>query len=174
MAAPRIIYFTTTFSIVVALPVLAAEKPTVPKSERMGMPAKERASFADADPASPWNAQYNLGPDSIPQDGIPRGEVSRHRFKSEKIYPGVERDYWVYIPKQYDRTKPACLMVFQDGGEYLLGTNVNVAAVFDNLIHKQEMPVTIGLFVNPGDKGPGNPVYGGTNNRSIKYRFTGG
>ena len=169
MAAPRIIYFTTTFSIVVALPVLAAEKPTVPKSERMGMPAKERASFADADPASPWNAQYNLGPDSIPQDGIPRGEVSRHRFKSEKIYPGVERDYWVYIPKQYDRTKPACLMVFQDGGEYLLGTNVNVAAVFDNLIHKQEMPVTIGLFVNPGDKGPGNPVYGGTNNRSIEY-----
>jgi hypothetical protein len=39
------------------------------------------------------------------------------------------------------------------GSEYLLGTNVNVAAVFDNLIYKQEMPVTIGLFVNPGDKG---------------------
>jgi enterochelin esterase family protein len=59
-------------------------------------------------------------------------------------------------------------MVFQDGESYL-GSEINVPLVFDNLIHSQELPVTIGLFVNPGDKGPGTPVYGGNDNRSIEY-----
>src|SRR5262249_20245671 len=101
-------------------------------------------------------------------DGVPRGEVSKHHWKGRKIYPEVERDYWLYVPKQYDGTTPACLMVFQDGALYL-GADVNAPTVFDNLIHQREMPVTIGLFVNPGDKGPGNPVYGGTDNRSLEY-----
>jgi hypothetical protein len=40
-------------------------------------------------------------------------------------------------------------MVFQDGGMYL-EPPASVPTVFDNLIHKGEMPVTVGLFVNPG------------------------
>lgn len=59
-------------------------------------------------------------------------------------------------------------MVFQDARFYL-GEDVNVPVVFDNLIHREEMPVTIGLFVSPGDKGPGMPVYGGSDNRSLEY-----
>ena len=61
---------------------------------------------------------YKLGPDSIVQDGVPRGQVTKHSW-SGKIFPGTVRDYWVYVPAQYDATKPACVMVFQDGGSYV-------------------------------------------------------
>ncbi|MBI4325174.1 MAG: SMP-30/gluconolactonase/LRE family protein [Chloroflexi bacterium] len=93
---------------------------------------------------------YKLGPDSMPQEGVPRGEVTKHAWTS-KIFPGTARDYWVYVPKQYDPAQPACVMVFQDGGGYV-STNgsYRVPIVFDNLIHQKEMPVTIDIFINPG------------------------
>ena len=115
---------------------------------------------------------YTLGPDLVVQEGIPRGDVSQYHWKSEHVYPGTERDYWLYIPKQYHAAQPACLMVFQDGGLYL-DPNVHVPVVFDNLIHQQEMPVTVGLFANPGDKGPGGPIFGGSGNRSYEYNSLG-
>lgn len=111
---------------------------------------------------------YILGPDSAAQVGVPHGEVAQYHWRSEQVYPGTERDYWLYIPKQYNPAQCACLMVFQDGESYL-DPEVNVPVVFDNLIHKQEMPVTVGLFVNPGDRGPGNPIYGGSGNRCYEY-----
>ena len=61
------------------------------------------------------------------------------------------RDYWVYVPAQYDPATPACVMVFQDGGGYAKADGAwRVPVVFDNLIHTKEMPVTIGIFINPG------------------------
>ena len=93
---------------------------------------------------------YTLGPDSQVQPGVPKGEVTKHSWTSQ-IFPGTVRDYWVYVPKQYDATKPACVMVFQDGAGYINPEgNWRVPVVFDNLIHKKEMPVTIGIFINPG------------------------
>ncbi|MGV3723842.1 MAG: SMP-30/gluconolactonase/LRE family protein [Actinomycetota bacterium] len=89
-------------------------------------------------------AQYELGPDSKPQDGVPKGEVLKFSFESSKIFPGTYRDYWVYVPAQYTPDKPACLYVNQDGVQWQAPT------VFDNLIHKKEMPVTIGVFVVHG------------------------
>jgi len=112
---------------------------------------------------------YRLGEDSKKQNGVPEGTITKYHWTSNKIYPGTQRDYWLYVPKQYDQSKPACLMIFQDGESYLYGKEVNANIVFDNLINKGEIPVIIGLFVNPGDKGPGNPVYGGTDNRSFEY-----
>ena len=56
---------------------------------------------------------YVLGPDSLPQPGVPRGEVTQYKWTSA-IFPGTERDYWVYVPKQYDPAHPAC-----GGGRYL-------------------------------------------------------
>ncbi len=113
---------------------------------------------------------YKLGPDSMPQDGVPQGEVIKAHWKSEKVYPGTERDYWIYVPKQYDGSTPACLMVFQDGSSYV-GTNgqVRVPIVFDNLIHKKEMPVTIGLFINPGVIPATEPDTKARQNRSFEY-----
>ncbi len=45
---------------------------------------------------------YQLGPDSMVQDGVPQGTVTKLQWKSDKIFAGTERDYWVYVPKQYD------------------------------------------------------------------------
>lgn len=94
---------------------------------------------------------YVPGPDSQVQEGVPRGRVEKASFTSTNLFPGTLRDYWVYVPAQYDASKPACLMVFQDGGGYV-STNgsYRVPVVFDNLIHRKEMPVTIGVFINPG------------------------
>ena len=111
---------------------------------------------------------YELGPDSHPHDGVPKGIITKYHHKSQNIYPDVERDYQVYVPAQYDASKPACLMVFQDGRFYL-GKDINTPVVLDNLIHKGEIPVTIGLFIDPGDKGPGLPIWGGKDNRSVEY-----
>src|ERR1041385_1027365 len=96
-----------------------------------------------------YNAQYQLGPDSQVQD-VPHGEVIKMpAFTNSAIYPGTERDWWIYVPKQYDASKPACLMVFQDGGGYSrTNGEYRVPIVFDNLIAKNEMPVTIGIFIN--------------------------
>ncbi len=74
----------------------------------------------------------------------PKGEVTKYTFESSKIFPGTFRDYWVYVPKQYAPAKPACVFVCQDGIQY------NAPAVFDDLIAKKEMPVTIGVFVMHG------------------------
>jgi enterochelin esterase family protein len=42
-------------------------------------------------------------------------------------------------------------MVFQDGGTYVSEEkDFKVPIVFDNLIHQGKMPVTIGIFLNPG------------------------
>jgi gluconolactonase len=88
--------------------------------------------------------QYPLGPDSKPQPGIPKGEVMKLSFDQSKIFPGTYRDYWVYVPAQYTPDRPACVYVNQDGIQWEAPT------VLDNLIHKKEIPVTIGVFVMHG------------------------
>lgn len=94
---------------------------------------------------------YEFGPDSLVQDGVPRGTVTKHTWESPKVFAGTVRDYWVYVPAQYKADQPACVMVFQDGGSYVdLNRQFRVPTVFDNLIHKGEMPVTIGIFLDPG------------------------
>jgi sugar lactone lactonase YvrE/enterochelin esterase-like enzyme len=75
---------------------------------------------------------------------IPKGEVTKYTFDQSKIFPGTVRDYWIYVPKQYDPAKPACVHINQDGVKF------NAPAVFDELIHKQEIPVLIGVFVMHG------------------------
>lgn len=75
---------------------------------------------------------------------VPKGEVTKHSFEKSAIFPGTVRDYWVYVPQQYDPATPACVYVNQDGVQY------NAPAVFDELIAKKEMPVTIGVFVMHG------------------------
>lgn len=94
---------------------------------------------------------YPLGPDSQRQPGVPRGTVTKYSWNHSKIFPGTERDYWVYVPSQYKPEQPAALMVFQDGGGYMNDTGAwRAHIVMDNLIARGEMPVTIGVFINPG------------------------
>ena len=117
--------------------------------------------------------QYKPGPDAQPQEGVPKGNVIKLSFEASKIFPGTSRDYWVYIPAQYKpEGPPAALMVFQDGSAYQNPTGaMRVPIVFDNLIHKGEMPITIGVFVNPGGhkdrQREGQPFR--ADNRSFEY-----
>ena len=67
--------------------------------------------------------EYKLGPDSLRQDGVPRGTVTKGVWRST-VFPGTVREYGVYVPAQYEGTKPACVMVFQDGHTYLNETGV--------------------------------------------------
>jgi enterochelin esterase family protein len=93
---------------------------------------------------------YELGPDSKRQQGVPEGTVSRHEWTSRE-FAGTTRDYWLYVPKQYDGSQPACVMVFQDGASYVDNEKqFRVPIVFDNLIYQGRMPLTIGIFINPG------------------------
>jgi len=122
--------------------------------------------------AAPFAAaidDYKLGPDSMEQPDVPKGKVTEHTWKSE-IFPGTERKYWIYVPAQYDEKKPACVMVFQDGGSYQNPKgDFRVPTVFDNLIHKKEMPVTIGIFINPGAVPSTNTGEKPRQNRSFEY-----
>ncbi|MEW6304786.1 MAG: SMP-30/gluconolactonase/LRE family protein [Verrucomicrobiota bacterium] len=87
---------------------------------------------------------YKPGPDSQKQPGVPQGDVTKYTFENSKIFPGTVRDYWIYVPKQYDPAKPACVYVNQDNVQF------SAPVVFDNLIHKKEIPVLIGVFVQHG------------------------
>jgi sugar lactone lactonase YvrE/enterochelin esterase-like enzyme len=94
--------------------------------------------------------EYPLTSDSERQPGTPSGRVTKHAWTSS-IFPGTQRDYWVYVPAQYRPEAPAAVMVFQDGGRFVAEDGRwRVPVVFDNLIHRGEMPVTIGVFIDPG------------------------
>ena len=103
---------------------------------------------------------YNWLPDSLKQDGVPEGRLhSMGIYKaSDEFYKDTEREWWIYVPAQYKADSPAKLIFFNDGGGFIKGDG-NACTVMDNLIHKGKMPVTIGVFVNPGtinrkDKSP--------------------
>ena len=126
--------------------------------------------------AAPTDDVYLLGPDSAPQKGVPQGNVvGPLTLASTVVYPNTTRNYWVYVPAQYDGKTPARLMVFQDGHAFVnLKGDYRVPFVFDNLIYRREMPVTIAVFINPG-RGPDqkeatSSEWGDrTNNRRVEY-----
>lgn len=128
-----------------------------------------RAVFLLALAASLCAEDYPYGPDSKRQPGVPQGTVTQHSWTSQ-IFPGTTREFWVYVPAQYKPEKPACVMIFQDGAGFVKEDGHSRATiVFDNLIHKGEMPVTIGVFINPGVLPAPNPNAQPRFNRSFEY-----
>ena len=107
--------------------------------------------------------KYELGPDSNPQAGVPQGKTFKFSFETSKYFPGTVRTITVYIPAQYKGDKPACVYVGVNS------LNFNAPIVFDNLIHKGEMPLTIAIGVSPGQvssaKGSEDPRF----NRSFEF-----
>ena len=89
---------------------------------------------------------YTDQPELVARDGVPKGKLTKLMPWKSQIFPGSTRDWWVYVPAQYKEDQPACVMIFQDGGGY----TSFVPTVFDNLIAKGEMPVTVAIFINPG------------------------
>lgn len=101
---------------------------------------------------------YRTHPDAVEKAGVPKGKVTQQPVWKSMIFPGTERNWWVYVPAQYTPEKPACVMVFQDGG----GARNYIPTAFDNLIASGEMPVTVAVFLDPGKIGE-------RSNRSFEY-----
>jgi len=117
-----------------------------------------------------WDRRYALGPDSQLRDDVPKGRLIEKSCVSTIVYPGTERKYWIYVPAQYDPALPVNVMIFQDGASYISLRDYRVPVVFDNLIHQGDIPVIIGIFVDPGEY-PGKPLpeYFLDRQRQIEY-----
>ena len=110
---------------------------------------------------------YPVDSASVEHAGVPKGEILKFTFGESKMFPGTWREYWVYVPAQYKPDKPACVYVNQDGIQW------KAPVVFDNLIYNKEMPITIGVFVNPGKLLPDSGVTAQPRfNRSFEYDAT--
>jgi gluconolactonase len=115
-------------------------------------------------PSGPENIDYPLGPDSNLQPGVPRGKVFDFQLKSSRFLNGTERTINVYAPAQYKARRPACVLIAFDGLE-----GFHVPTVFDNLIYKQEMPVTIGIGLISGETPSARPPHNPRFNRSFEF-----
>ena len=90
-------------------------------------------------------------PDAVVKDNVPHGKVEAMEPLVSNIFDNTIRNWSIYVPAQYDKAKPAALMVFQDGGGFQkVDGRWRVPVVFDNLIASGEMPPTIAVFINPG------------------------
>ncbi|MEO8097724.1 MAG: alpha/beta hydrolase-fold protein [Acidobacteriota bacterium] len=118
---------------------------------------------------------YHIGPDSLTQEGVPHGDVRGPFTLPSAAYPGTQHTYWVYVPAQYDSAREASLMIFQDGQAFKNETgDLRAQNVMDNLIYRREIPVMIGVFINPGrrpDQPEPTPQEWGdrTTNRPTEY-----
>ena len=137
-------------------------------------PVPEDCKFADGvKPLMRRAGEYALMADSLPQAGIPKGRLEGPFEFHSKIIAGTVRRYWVWVPAQYNPKKPANVLVFQDGQR---ATNPNgslrVPQVMENLIGKGQMPVTIGIFITPGnlsDSYPDDLGMSNPNHRKEEY-----
>jgi enterochelin esterase family protein len=111
-------------------------------------PPTQRVPMVEAPNADGY---YQFAPDATPQDGVPRGEIKGPFTLPSQAYPGTQHTYWVYVPAQYDPSKPASLMIYNDGQAFkAMDGEVRAQIVMDNLIYRREIPVMIGVFINPG------------------------
>lgn len=115
------------------------------------------AALAQTPPRAPQveapntDIYYDLSPDALPRDGVPKGEIKGPFVIPSQAYPGTQHTYWVYVPAQYDPATPASLMIFNDGQAFMHPEgDVRAHVVMDNLIYRRELPVMIGVFINPG------------------------
>ncbi|NND08809.1 MAG: esterase family protein [Saprospiraceae bacterium] len=117
--------------------------------------------------------EVELTPDHFPQADVPKGKLKGPFSFHSKIIAGTVRQYWIFVPAQYDASKPASVLVFQDGNRATIpGGSIRAPQVLENLIAKGDIPVTIGIFITPGNRsdvypdslGPRNP-----NNRANEY-----
>ncbi|HWA09671.1 MAG TPA: alpha/beta hydrolase-fold protein [Opitutaceae bacterium] len=126
---------------------LLAQPAATPASPPAAAPAAAR-------PAAPRNrndAFYKLGPDSQPMEGVPKGKFVGPKIIPSNVFPGTQHTYYVYVPAQYDPSKPTAVMIFNDGQAMMAEPgDVQGQNVLDNLIYRREIPVMLGVFINPG------------------------
>jgi hypothetical protein len=117
--------------------------------------------------------KYTLTEDSLFHDNVPHGKLEGPFEFHSKFIAGTVRRYWIYVPAQYSNKSAASVLVFQDGQR---ATNpegsLRIPFVLDNLIAKKEIPVTIGIFITPGNLSehyPDNLGMGNPDHRAQEY-----
>ena len=124
--------------------------------------------FAFGGLAHAQQPEQPLPADSLPQPGVPKGQVlGPFEWRSE-IFPGTVREYHLYVPQQYDAAKPTPVFVVNDGLR-LAENSLHVPTVLDNLIHQGKVPVQIGIFAPPGSVPPVREGAWARANRSFEY-----
>ncbi len=113
--------------------------------------------------AAAANAAKKYEPPAIKPEEILPGTTKDLTFAQSKIFPGTVRQVTVFIPAQYDGKKPACVYVKTDG------FNPREKTMMETMIATKEMPVTVGVFVRPGEVPA--PMKGtlGRRNRDFEY-----
>jgi enterochelin esterase-like enzyme len=115
--------------------------------------------------------RYELRENSKKQEGVPQGRMEGPFLLHSKIIENTVRKYWISIPAQYDPAKAACVLVFQDGARAINPEGVlRVPQVLENLIAKHLIPVTIGIYITPGQRGHDFPDSIGTGNPDNRDR----
>ncbi len=130
------------------------------------IPEKDRRSYERGD-----LGDFPLGPDSHPAPEVPTGTRWSGRLVDSSVYPGNSHDYEVYLPAGHDADAPAPLLVVLDG--HRADGWFHLTTVIDNLVHRGELPSIVTVLSTPGQVGPGAPIYGGEDNRSIEYDSVG-
>jgi enterochelin esterase-like enzyme len=155
--------------------VLAVTPSLLLSAQSKSQPAAGSPAIAQDSAISDPDAFYNLGPDSLPQAGVPRGTIKGPCTLPSNVYPGTQHTYWIYVPAQYDPSVPASLMIYNDGQAFMNPDgNMRAQNVMDNLIFRRELPVMIGVFINPGRRPdqpePNAKEWGDkTTNRPVEY-----
>ena len=105
----------------------------------------------------------SFGPDSYATPGVPEGKLSAKMVFTSKLFDGMQSNYWVYTPAQYDPKTPAALMVWNDGQQYITrdSASIRLLNVIDNLTYRKQLPVIVYVFTSPGDAtmAEGSPTY---------------
>ena len=138
MMCARLCLIATVAVLSLRVPVAQTQAPAPPPAAPV------------AQPPNP-DSHYQLGPDSLPRDGVAKGEVRGPYTLPSLAYPGTQHTYWVYVPAQYDPAVPASLMIFNDGQAFKnMEGDARAPNVLDNLIDRREIPVMLAVFINPG------------------------
>lgn len=148
-------------------PVIVAPPPAA------GPPPASPARRAGAATPNRNDAFYKLGPDSQPMNGVPQGHFVGPTKLPTAVFPGNTHTYWVYVPAQYDPAKPTPVMIFNDGQAFMKQPgDVQAQNVLDNLIWRREIPVMLGVFINPAhlptEAEPPDPVTGDWGDRGTR------
>ncbi len=142
------------------------DRPAVPMRQIAGSPLWFALGKLETGTSHMFHYQVNGGvfggkndvpaylPESYQHAGVPMGKLSDKVVHTSKIYPGMESNYWIYVPAQYDPKTPAALMVWQDGeGHINRDGGAHTLNVIDNLIQQKRIPVMIQVFISPGTVG---------------------
>lgn len=130
------------------LAMLVAAQAALPAA---GQTAPERRPPAPMAATPNTDIHYRYAPDTMKQEGVPEGKIHGPFVIPSEAYPGTQHTFWVYVPAQYNPKVPANLMIFNDGQAFMNPEgDVRAHWVMDNLIYRREIPVMIGVFINPG------------------------